>query len=315
MFSVVLLACTEAVTTPDGGNDDSGLSLRDLVTTQPAPAPDQHVFSSPVYTIEPYTEVMNCLVGTYTGETLGVIAVEQQQAEFGHHAQLERFDLSADVVPDGTVFDCLSGEYVTGGTMFESTQNQVDGHLSGSLPEGMAMYLEKGQRWVLQSHYANSSGDTLLVQDSYTLTTIPAEEVTEWAAPWQHGAIQLSVPPGVATQVVECTWDQDFTLLSAWGHMHEWGKSIRIEKEVDGVFETIYELEQWDPALTYAPEPVVYELGSLTVRAGERFRTWCTWDNNTGANLDFPSEMCVSLGVGYSSQAALHCDVPTITVE
>ena len=50
------------------------------------------------------------------------------------------------------------------------------------LPDGGHAVAAK-PKWVLDMHYINPTGCTLLVQNGVNLGTVPAEEVESWAAP------------------------------------------------------------------------------------------------------------------------------------
>ncbi len=172
----------------------------------------------------------------------------------------------------------------------------------------MAMYLPSGQRWTLQTHYTNTSEETLYVQDAYEIEVMLVGDVREWAAAWFMGTDEVVVPVGTSSMRVECAWPHDFSLLSVWGHLHEWGSAIRFERESGDGWETVYDVPTWDPEWTNNANPEYHDAWAFPVVEGERFMVTCSWDNTTGSDLAFPSEMCGVLGVGHGARDAINCN-------
>ena len=177
------------------------------------------------------------------------------------------------------------------------------------LPEGMANKLKGGERLLVQSHYINYADEAILVNDRIELWTRPADEVETFAAPIVHTDTDFVLPEGVSTVTVDCSFEQDHGFLYLLGHMHEWGLSFRIDyNKADGSTERLYEIAEWDPQFRDLPPIERYEIDDLRVQAGESFTTTCVFDNDTGEEIGFPTEMCVSTGIVYPATVPFICD-------
>jgi hypothetical protein len=279
--------------------DWEGLSDNDLV------------FQGADVVIEPYADKMWCLVGTYTGPDIGLYRMKTYQGNFGHHFQIMGLTAGADVYPDGELIDCSS----TGALpmadldplMLPTDSNHTD--VATPLPEGMAYKLRTGQRYVLQSHYVNTSDSQIRVQDIVVNATVPVEEVEVWSAPLVANGESFLVPPGEeASYDFSCTYDQDYSFVYVLGHMHEWGKAMSIDIDVDGAPQTIHDVPAWEPSFRdSAPVTHFDQTQPFTLKAGTTLTTRCTWYNDTSEALAFPHEMCVSVGMVYPALVADVC--------
>jgi hypothetical protein len=274
---------------------------------------DAVVFRSTPLVIEPYSETQYCLYLTWTGETSGITKQVTYQTDFGHHFVIASTSASEREFPDGTVIDCTEADasgmedfepFLVGGTLADANHRGLL-----VLPDGMASRIREGQRLILQSHYVNTSADTIVVQDELQLEMIAEDAVEVWTAPWVHTEVDLDIQPGVSSIDVTCTWEGDYTMLFLGGHMHEWGKQYAVTFD-DGVDapETIYAIDDWEPDMRDAPLYTEYEPGELVVKEGDIFTTTCTWDNDTGGSLGFPQEMCATFGMAYPARAAIICE-------
>lgn len=279
-----------------------------------APWADSIVFQSPEYTIPPASEKQLCYYQTWTGEDTAIHAQITYQSKFGHHFVIAGSTATAREIPDGTVIDCTDVN-ARGMESFEPLLigGEVgNGNTPGglTLPEGVATEIKNGQRLVFQSHYLNTSTDEILVQDELQLERMPYESVVDWAAPFVNTVSQFSIEPGVHALKVSCSWDEDSRLLFLGGHMHEWGKSFTVDwTHMDATpSEQLYDVPVWDPYMRDAPVYNDYTAAPLEVKAGDSFSTTCEWDNDTGAAMGFPKEMCVTFGMMLGRKVAFICD-------
>ncbi|MEQ1568366.1 MAG: hypothetical protein ABMA64_22205 [Myxococcota bacterium] len=310
-----LFACTGPVELSDTDVTGEPLDLRLDDSDIGELGPDQIVIDGPEVVIEPGADVMICLFGTYQGPTVGMQDVHTYQAKFGHHFQLMGTTTNVLDVPDGTVVDCTneSAEFQMAslepiGIPNGATVDGVESGLSMPLQPGMAVELEQGQRYVMQSHYLNSGPDPILVRDKTVLTTLAPEAVETWAAPLIMNRDDFVIPAGgTASTSFECEVDQDLNLLYLIGHMHEWGTSFSLSR-VDGERSLVYDIPEWDPV--YRDAPLVFDglAEGMTLPAGSRFETSCDWANDTDHDLVFPHEMCVSVLYVFPQKTTIICD-------
>jgi len=277
----------------------------------PTPTATDVIWNMPAYEIQPYSDTQMCLAGTYTGEDVALVGFGgYQQEAYGHHVLVLGTSTSAIDLPDGTFFDCTETQNLN----MDSLEPIIlptagNGEAFGMvLPTGIATKLRKGQRWLLQVHNVNTSGDVVKVNGIGIAPTLPMEQVTEWAAPWTTNRTGFEIPAGESkTLSFDCTFDTEYHMLYLMGHMHEWGTHFKLEKlEADGTATTMYE-QVWDPAYRDTPPIVDLSADPLIAPAGTTWRTTCEWYNDTSEALTFPGEMCASVSMVYPALTADIC--------
>src|SRR5688572_8279052 len=77
-----------------------------------------------------------------------------------------------------------------------------------------------------------------------------------------------------------------------FAHMHELGAQATIELIRDGETQVLYD-EPWDPAFRDHFPFVTFD-PPLQLRATDRLRTTCTWENPEAETVLFPKEMCAT---------------------
>lgn len=306
MVFALLFACVRSVGTEEPAVVDARFDLPD-----PPSLGLQYVTGEVI--VEPYSELQVCHFGTYEGDETAIrSSMTFQSDEYGHHAFLFTTIADEGKYPDGAIIDC-SGSNTS--TMLEMipltmpTEAIVGGIAQMHLPEGMGVPLHTGQRWVIQSHYVNATANPVLVQDVVNLETANLEDIEVFASAYAHVDFDFEVPPGqVASAEIDCAWDQDVEILAMAGHMHEWGKSYTVDLVTpDGASERIYDVPDWDPAFRDAPPIFNFAPGEMALLAGDRFKTTCTWENDTDTALVFPAEMCTLSGLVYPAEEPLLC--------
>lgn len=317
--TLLAAACTESGSTPDDWPADAPEDAVDVREDFPEPAwADPLVLRSEPYVIPPGEEKQFCLFDTWEGGDLGVAEFIAYQNQGGHHFIIASTTSTQREVADGTIVDCTETEsagmenfqpLIIGGVL--DVANRVN---TFELPEGMAARLKDGQRIILQSHYINTTPDPIVVQDELQLRTLAPEDVDTWAAPFVNTDSDMVIPPAQSPDEtfsleVECTWDKEYTVLYLGGHLHEYGHSFAIDHlPADaGDEERIYEIADWDPLYRDAPPFADFGGEDFVVQPGDTFRTTCTWHNDSGGDLAFPSEMCVGFGMVYPAGAPVMC--------
>ena len=320
MHSVLSLGCTRplvgAAPSDSADSADSGNIIDTREDFPDAPEPG-HEIRAPSFEVPPYSEVFWCYYGTYAGETVGVTWFEPLQTdEYSHHNLLR--NVTDEGLPDGTMVECPSTDSMYDyAPLFEGAGVQPSADATNwlEMPDGVAMRLEQGQKWVLDMHYINPTGKTLIVQNGVNFGTIDPMEVEHWAAPVRMDGGIVELAPGEASTVnFDCTWPFDGHVLSIGGHMHEYGTHYLVEHQrADGSTSEVYDIE---PRLEeYRDFPILANFGAteLPVLTGESFRTSCNWFNTTETMLSFPDEMCTTFVVVYPLDSPLSCVEGTYT--
>ncbi len=311
MLAVVLLAaCQPPETEPE---------LIDLRQDFPAPAENALVWDTPEWVIPAYSEKQFCVVDTYQGDDVGIVAQANYQAQNGHHIVIFGTTATERDLEDGFEWDCTETEdlgmadldpIIIGGEVEDNPDGSVTNRFE--LPEGMGAPLDNGTRIVIQSHYINPTANDFLIRDQAQLEVVPEDEITTWAAPLVNTVTdELSIPMGAEDYnlTFDCGFDEDYTLLFIGGHMHEWGTKFQTRfTPADGDTEVVYDVPEWDPYMRDAPPFTNYADGEFTVGPGDTMTTSCNWFNDEDHDLEFPQEMCVTFGMVYPAKVPVICE-------
>jgi hypothetical protein len=319
VLPLVVLGCANENPSSDTGSGEiDAVDLRIDEADLGELGDDQFVLEGPDTIIDAGADVMVCLFGTYSGGDVGLHDVHTFQAKYGHHLQLMGTTTPAADVPDGTVMDCTGdgGQFQMADLEPVGVTNggSVDGEeigVSMPLPDGMAVELEDQQRYVMQSHYLNTSDQAIHVRDLAVLTTIPEEDVADdmWAAPLIFNRDDFAIPAGgdLSTDF-SCTTENDWNFLYVLGHMHEWGTAFSIQRQDGETWTDFYAVPTWQAVYRDAPIIDYYPNDSMFVPAGTSFKTSCSWFNDTDEDIQFPHEMCVGVNIVYPQKTTVICD-------
>jgi hypothetical protein len=289
--------------TADGGPE----LLRDDI---PDPPPGGVQFATPIFEIPAGEEVFMCMrVPFEVDREMFVQSSRVFQADAGHHTLVFYSENSEGVNPephecDG--FEMTDVRIVTTGT--------ADG-VGLTMPEGVVLAIPEGAEIWVQSHYINATEKLRRVQDVVNLELIEPDEVRQVAGTFAQVDLTFTLAPQAeTTRVLECQIPHEMTVPWILPHMHEWGKSFKIEVLEDD--ETVYELsgdwfesarddfpiEQLDEYLELGPQHTV--------------RTTCHWFNDGAEPLLFPQEMCVTFFPYFPGDGSLlACDETGRTFE
>lgn len=297
-------------------SDDTGASAEDAVDVRVADdvfgatTADDLVMYGPDLVIEPGQDIMYCLASTYGGDDVGFHEFVVAQGQYGHHFQLFGTTLSDVDLPDGHVWDCTSSNDLPMNDLapIGIPTRTSDGGIQIAYPEGFATKLDNRQRIVVQSHYVNTGTKPIRIRDALMLKTIPVDQVTTWASMYVFNTEQIDLPPHEAThRDFDCGVPQDIHVLAMLGHMHEWGTTFSVDLTTGGETSRIYEVPAWESTFRDAPPMQTYQPDEFTLHPGDTVHTSCDWYNDTDQPIDFPHEMCVSVGLGYPLLTASIC--------
>ncbi len=308
---LALLACS-------GPDTPVAPSVLDLRQDYPLPPDGGLQLTSPDLFVPAYSEHIFCYYGTWLGPDSAVNLLSSYQVlPYNHHNQVKSVPEGGP--PDGTLEECDEEDMrayqpfidgvppydIAGGANLpppSESWNQMD------LPDGYAVKLDQGRRWVLETHYVNTTDQDLLVNSAINLGFMPIEDVNTWVGVLQLDSGPPAIPPGEYTLEFDCAFQTDLEILVVSSHMHENGMAYAVDfLPQDGGSERIHEVPEWNDGFRAYPKLDVWEPGELTVIAGEVFRTSCSWNNRTEDVLNFPEEMCTTLVVAAPIEAPLGC--------
>lgn len=246
---------------------------------------------TPPLTIPPRSEILLCSylkmpidAPLFVNRTLG------QQMNGGHHAAVFLAVSPSDEGPHECRDEEMSNFRFAAGAGGGGGQDT-------QLPSGVALKIEPGQQFVIQSHYLNPTDDPLLVMDAVDLVTLPENEVLAKVDPFAliHGGFEI--PPSDEPFEVRkrCRLEQDIDVYMLLGHTHDYGILFEFyhHSQLTGEPRQLYRATD-GPLLRDNPEIKYYD-PPLPMLAGDEVEMRCLWENDSGAPLGWPEEMCVAL--------------------
>ena len=286
-------------------NDNGGTTVDRRVDLPPEPEHGVQ-FVLPEAVVQPGEEKLYCWYITMPeDEDVWVREYQAFQGEGGHHVVAF---VTYESEPDGTVIDCAEPSSMA--LWLPLLTPTSDNHLE--LPDGFGVKIPGGAKLVFQSHYVNAGEAPIRVADVVNVHYVPDDEIAGItpAASWGNTVLDFSIAPGETKTVsYECPVEQEMNLITLYGHMHEFGKSISIQLgPAGGPLETVYEIMEWSPS--YRDEAPLREWtvdAPYTLVAGDVIRVSCTWTNGSENELTFPAEMCASLAWFFPSEDPVTC--------
>ena len=119
-------------------------------------------------------------------------------------------------------------------------------------------------------------------------------EVTNVAEAFMVSKFDLFIPTGESTQSTTCTMSADATLISVQPHMHMLGTHMKATAESTEMGDVVMIDDPYD----FDDQTVKLLPQEIPMRAGDRIRLECTYNNTTGSTVFFGDsslqEMCIS---------------------
>jgi hypothetical protein len=251
--------------------------------------------------IEPGADISYCqFVMAPVDRDMDILDMTGFQSLGGHHSLA--YTNTRDV-PVGTSRVCTDDDDMQGGFLGGTGGEGT----AVALPDGVAFRLPKGSGVMLNTHFLNTTEDTL---EGYTVVDFEFSEVDptrKIAAFFSNGTTTFDIPPnGEVSAIAECVAREDMDFIFFTSHMHEYGSFGETELVRGGTAEPeIIHTGSWIPHYQVAPEWSTWSLDApLTVKKGDLFRSHCRWENSTSNAMTFPREMCFGIGFYISDTPA-----------
>ena len=293
--------------TPSDGGADRDAPTDHRATVPEAPAADVGLqFVQPEAVIEPGEERMICWIPDFVpDEDFMAVEFKGIQSPLGHHVLALR---SAIPRQANSTFDCTDLESMS--TMEPLLiPNPEDG--TQLLPDGHAVRVKAGTKMVFQSHYVNYTDEPIVVSDVAQIFFAPDPDPVETGYfITNHGGLNLEA----GTQqdaVIDCTVGEDLQLAVLFGHMHDLGRAIKIERTSGGVTDVLYDVPEWTVEFRDVPPLELYDTDApLQLHAGDTLKVTCSYDNVRDHAVTFPEEMCSTIAYFYpvTDDALIICD-------
>ena len=232
-------------------------------------------------------------VGGPLDQDYDVIAIEGKQWAGGHHALM--YATTEKQEPGFTRLWADADQLTTrlmGGVGGEGGAN-------ATLPEGVVFRVQKGSYLVVQTHYLNTSDETLSARSVLDVKLEPVDRTRLVASIMSSTDLAIGLKPGVETTMdVHCEVQSDLQFLQISNHMHEYGISTFTEViEASGERRELKNDSAWSYDWALNPNFDHFPVQApLFVPAGSTLHTQCTWMNTTPKEITFPTEMCVFFG-------------------
>ncbi|MEZ4439958.1 MAG: hypothetical protein R3B72_12755 [Polyangiaceae bacterium] len=231
--------------------------------------------------LPPGSESYTCVIATVP-EQVFIGAYRPIAPEGTHHTVLTKISSGQD----GT-FPCDAG---TNG------QNMIYGSGVGtqeeSLPEGVAVRLEAGDKVLLNLHLYNTSTSPITGTSGIQIKRLDPATVQEEAASVLAGPVALNIPPqNTTTQTGYCTIPSDVTLFSIGPHMHQLGTHMTVTAITGSGSDVLH-----DAPYTFDDQRHYYLEQPIQLKAGDQVKVDCTYNNTTNSTVTFgdssDAEMC-----------------------
>jgi hypothetical protein len=270
----------------------------------PAPGPDGIQFVVPaVHGIPPGTDEILCTYLDYdNAKDLDITAYMGFSTPVGAHHEI-LYSVANHRAADTHVCDdtdMLNARYLGGGGA-ESP--------AVPLPAGVVMRMSAHTQVMIQHHWINATDSPIDGQVAFNITVEPSNPSNNPAQLFTNVTEQIKLAPGAGTAHAQCTIGQDLSFFMIGGHAHELGThvSMALTPASGATATTIYDTDwnasyQFNPPRNYFPVATPYVL-----HAGDQLSVDCTYNNTTGAEVDFPREMCVGWGYFFPSDNEIDC--------
>jgi len=239
-------------------------------------------------------------------DDVDIMDAEGAQSMGGHHVVLYATTLRS---PIGTSRPCTDADQVSLRYLGAIGGEGVSGAV-GKLPKDVVYRLPKGWALMGNVHYVNYTTKPMAAQSVIDVKMGPANPNASVASLFVNTVVdELEIPPGEHTITTSCEIQQDLPVVLAANHMHERGTKVKsVIKRVAGGEEVIRDDTIWAPESVFAPQMVRYPDGQPNIfKTGDTLQTTCTWNNQEGKTLGFPSEMCVTFAFYLGSGLQITC--------
>jgi hypothetical protein len=303
LVMVGLMACGPQAKKDEGGGNTSNSTL--LAGFNPAaPLPGQLQFITPIIRgIQPGQDINYCTYLDFRPDsTLDVVSYQGFQSPGGHHTILYASRrVQAAGTHECTDNDMLNVRYI-GGAGTDATVG------AANIPEGIAFEISAGTQLMVMSHWINATLAPLDGQSAYNVTT---QAPTPGVSPGDLFTVVntlLDIPVGTHSAHTECVLQQDMAFFLIGGHAHEHATHITLTHAPASGPSTVMYDHEWGPQLVFdSPLNKYTKAEPYRMSAGDRFVVDCTYSNTTGANIPFPTEMCVGFGYYFPATAEMDC--------
>jgi hypothetical protein len=234
-------------------------------------------------------------------QDLDIVSFTGHQTEYGHHTILFGVRTAR---PAGTRLcdesDMINVRFLAGSAAETGTQDT---------PAGVAFRLRQGEQLMIQSHFINTSDQTITGRSWFEVEAAPPDPSRQPADLFTVVSTDVHVDAhATGSAHASCPIGADTQLVMLAGHAHEWGTHVAIHQTAaGGAPVTLYD-QDWSPTRMFDPVIERYPATQpLRFAPGDTVTVDCDYANDTDQALEFPREMCVAWGYYFPADHELDC--------
>lgn len=135
----------------------------------------------------------------------------------------------------------------------------------------------------------------MAVRDVERLHIVPRASVRHPIATMMLLDQSVTVPTGESSLSWDCPFPDGLDVIELFGHMHQTGAAYHLDAGAsDAAMTNVNTVDPWDGYFQLHPKVKQYFDSPLHFAPGTLLKTTCAWNNQTGAPVAFPSEMCAT---------------------
>jgi hypothetical protein len=271
------------------GSEAAGPEILDGLDLPPPPENGIQIITPITEDIQPGTDNEYCVwTDKFLERETDIKSTEGYQTEPpGHHAVLY---YTTDTQPPGTMRKCTDTDMASFRFL---TGNGAEGELN-SAPGNLVYRAPAGAQLVINAHYLNYTENVLRAQSAINVNFADPGGTYTPSGSLAFLDTSINVPQGESTFETTCTIDRTMKLWFVIPHMHRWGKHITVDLIKNDVPERLFDTP-WDESFAFHPPEIRMDPETpLVINPGDKVKVTCSWNNDTGRNLPFGFEMCVS---------------------
>ncbi len=195
--------------------------------------------------------------------------------------------------------DMVNAQYVAGGGADSP---------GVTLPDGIVFRLPVDRQLMVQSHWINATDHAIDGQVAFNLSVETPSPDHVRADMFANANTMFTLTPGVASATASCVFPKDMSFFYMEGHAHQWATHITMTlTPAGGATQMIYDTP-WSKEYQFnGPANQFTKDAPFTIHAGDRLDVNCTYNNDTGAMMAFPQEMCVGFGYFFPADHEVDC--------
>jgi hypothetical protein len=270
----------------------------------PSPKSDEmQIIMPPVTNILPGQDITLCsYIDERLAEELDIVDYQAFQSTLGaHHAIL--YSVSNQQAANShecNEDDMVNARYLAAGG---ADTPKAD------LPAGVVFRMPANTQLMIQTHWINATDKPFDGQAAFNLKVTKPKAEHKTAQLFTTVTTSFVLPEGLGSTFTECVVKQNMNVFMLGGHMHYYGKHVKITHTPAAsatsavIYETPWEKEyEFNPPRNSYPTDAPFKLS-----VGDKLRVDCQYDNKSGGELPFPSEMCVGFTYAYPMDLQVNC--------